>query len=229
MANLNMNLRSESPAFREALLKSERLRVLILLGALGAAFVVRIVRTVIAGGHENLISSAMMGGLLGVFIFYELIHVWAIDDAIDTRRDLGKWVWISSIIVETSLPALLIAFVPAPSIEPMYRPLANPAVLGYFLFISLSILRLDHTLCRISGVVAAISYLGTAAYLGWRPSLTIGTSLLSPEKAVLEFSIAFLIAGFITGMLADEVRHHVEASLKEAEVSYQLKQMEHDL
>jgi hypothetical protein len=81
----------------------------------------------------------------------------------------------------------------------------------------------------LSGVAAAISYLATALYLGWRPSFAVGASLLSPQKAVLEFAIAFFIAGLVTGIVADEVRKYVAASLKEAETEYQLKQIEHDL
>jgi hypothetical protein len=71
--------------------------------------------------------------------------------------------------LETTLPAVAVAFISSSSIDPAYKPLANPAGLGFFLFISLLTLRLDPTLCRISGLTAAVSYLAAAAHLGWRP------------------------------------------------------------
>ena len=44
----------ESGAFRQALLKSERFRILIVLGSLGAVFIVHTIRTVIAPNREDL-------------------------------------------------------------------------------------------------------------------------------------------------------------------------------
>jgi hypothetical protein len=43
----------ESPAFRKAHLRSERLRLLIVLGAIGIAFLLRSVRVLIHSGNEN--------------------------------------------------------------------------------------------------------------------------------------------------------------------------------
>jgi len=46
-------LHDESPAFRQALLKSERLRILVLFFAIGMAFLLRFIRTLIAWNPEN--------------------------------------------------------------------------------------------------------------------------------------------------------------------------------
>jgi hypothetical protein len=46
-------LRAESPAFRLALLKSERLRIHILLAAVGVALLIRLIRTLVAWNSEN--------------------------------------------------------------------------------------------------------------------------------------------------------------------------------
>ena len=51
------NSRDESIAFREALLKSEHLRIRIVLGAIIAAFLLRTIRGItLGGGRENLVS-----------------------------------------------------------------------------------------------------------------------------------------------------------------------------
>jgi len=172
------NVCAESNAFREAQLKSERLRIRIVLGVVGAAILLPVLRTLVVGGHENVSSSLMMCGLLAVFSAYEYFMLHAVNRAIQNGRECGNWVWLSNIILETCLPALAVAFLSSGSIDPIYRPLANPAGLAFFLLISLSTLRLNPWLCRLSGLAAALSYLVASADLGWSPALSPGTSLI---------------------------------------------------
>jgi len=219
----------ESIAFREARLKSERLRIRILLGVVGAAFLLRVLRTAIAGGQENAFSSLLLSGVLAIFSIYEFFMLRAANRAIQSGKEFANRVWLTSVVLETSLPALAVAFLSSGSIEPVYRPLANPAGLAFFLFIILSTLRLNPVLCQLSGVTAALSYLAASAYLGWRPALGIGTSLLSPQKAVFGYAIAFAIGGFVAGMVAGEIRKQVEAALREAETRRHVDRLEHDL
>lgn len=220
---------TESIAFREARLKSERLRICIVLAAFGVVFLLRAMRAAANGGSENLTSLYMAAGLLVLLTAYELAMLRMIDRAIRKRRDFSDSAWLANTILETSLPALAVAFISSTSIDPAYRPLANPAALGFFLFISLSMLRLSPTLCWISGFTAAASYLAAAAYLGWRPSWSGGTSLSSPEKAVPGYAIAFILGGFVAGTIAGEIRKQVEAALREADTRRQLEIVEHDL
>src|SRR5258707_15561726 len=104
---------------------------------------------------------------------------------------------MGNIVVENALPALGIVLTTSSSIAPAYRALAHPSVLVFFLFITLSTLRLNPALCRLSGFVAAASYLGAALFLGWRPSFAGGASLVSPQKAVIDFALEFVIGGVV--------------------------------
>lgn len=219
----------ESSAFQQALLTSERLRILIVLGTIAAAFLLRTIRTVVVAGSENISSWLATFELLGLFAIYESLMLRAVNRAIRRGHDLGNSAWISNIIVETFLPALGLILVSSSAIDVPYRSLANPAVLVFFLFIILSVLRLNPALCRLSGLVAACSYLVAAVYLGWRPSLSETTSLLSPQKAVFGYALVLIIAGFVAGAVASEVRKQVDAALREAEVRRQVESLEHDL
>jgi hypothetical protein len=63
----------ESGAFRQALLKSERLRILIVLGSLGVVFALHTIRTVIVQNPEDLhfwFQSCLVAAL---FVGYELL------------------------------------------------------------------------------------------------------------------------------------------------------------
>jgi serine phosphatase RsbU (regulator of sigma subunit) len=188
----------------------------------------RTLRTV-AGGSENVSSWLITFALLGLFSIYEFGMLKAVNRSIQKGQDLGNSVWVSNIIIETCLPALGLVLISSPSISLAYRPLANPAVLAFFVFIILSVLRLNPALCRLSGLVAASSYLIAAAYLGWRPSFGGATSLVSPQKAVIGYALTLMVAGFVAGVVAGEVRKQVDAALREAETRRQVERLEHDL
>jgi serine phosphatase RsbU (regulator of sigma subunit) len=219
----------ESSAFQQALLRSERLRILIVLGTTAAAFLLRTIRTAVVAGSENASLWLATFGLLGLFAIYESMMLRAVNRAIRKSQDLGNSVWVSNIIVETCLPALGLILISSSAIDVTYRSLANPAVLAFFLFIILSVLRLNPALCRLSGLVAASSYLVAAVYLGWRPSPSEATSLLSPQKAVFSYALVLIVAGFVAGAVAGEVRKQVDAALREAEARGQVERLEHDL
>lgn len=219
----------KSPAFQQALLKSEQLRILVVICALGAAFIVRTLRTGILHSRENLYLWFLTSLFIALVVGYEYLMLRAVSHAIQSGRSVTNIAWISNIIVESCLPAFAIALLSDSSIETAYRPLANPAVLVFFVFIILSTLRLNPIACRLSGLVAAVSYLAAAVYVGWRPSLDAGASLLSPQKAVISYAITLVIAGFVAGAVAGEIRKQVDAALREAEMKRQVERLEHDL
>ncbi len=223
--------RVESGAFRQALLKSERLRILIVLGSLGAVFIVHTIRTVIVRNREDLHLWFLSCLVVALFVGYELLMLDAVKRATRACRDLPIVAWVGSTIVETSLPALGVAFMTSSAADAADRPLVNPAALGFFLFIILSTLRLNPWACRLCGFVAAATYLAAAVHLGWRwrPILGGGLSVLSPERAVVGYAIAFVIGGLVAGAVAREIRKHVNAALREAEVQRKLEQLEHDM
>ena len=229
MENSAQEIHKSSPAFRKALLESERLRLRIIIAAIIAVFVIRILRTALVFSHEGVRSLAVTSLFLAVFLIYELLMLRAVNRSIQGGGDLPRAAWTANIVVETCVPAVALVIFSGGTIEAAYRPLANPAVLFYFVFIILSTLRLDPNVSRLSGIVAAVSYLLAAAYLGWVPRLLGGTSLLTPERAVGGFAIAAVVAGFIAGAVAGEIRKQVEAALREAETKRQVERLHHDL
>src|SRR6516164_6746340 len=159
MAAPTKELRENSPAFRQALLKSERLRIQIVLVAIGATFAIRSLRTALVFSREDFNSWLTASLIIAVFVVYELFMLRAVNRSIQSTAALSHGGWVASIVIETSLPALALVFLSSEAIELAYKPLANPVVLLYFVFIILSTLRLAPPVCRISGIVAAVSYL----------------------------------------------------------------------
>src|SRR5580700_5605193 len=132
-----MEPRAKSAAFRRALLKSEHLRILIVLAVVAFAFLVRTVRTAGDFTPENVKLWVLSTSLLAAFVIYELLMLRAVNRAAKEDRDLSRTAVIANIIVETSLPAFAVAFLTSPAIEDAYKPLANPSILIFFAFIIL--------------------------------------------------------------------------------------------
>ena len=206
------NAHTKSPAFKRALLESERLRIVMVLIVIGCAFVFRTVRLATLYNSENQTLWLQTTALLAVFAAFKFLMLTAVRNDLKTGRELSPFLWISNIIVETSAPAFAIALLPRVGIEAAYRPLANPATLVFGIFIILSTLRLDPKLCRFSGMVASVSYLLAAAYLGWRPFVGGNQSMADPGKLrVFAYAMILFLSGFIAGAVAAEIRKHVDA------------------
>ena len=218
-----------STAFQLARLTSERLRIRILLVVIGVVFLVRSFRTAFYHNSQNVHLWIITGACLAMVVLYEWLMLRAVDRALQSGRTLPGTVWIANIILETSLPAFFIVLFSGSEIERAYRPLANPATLIFFIFIILSTLHLNPAASRLSGLVAAGSYLAAALYVGWTPSFSAAESVMAPDKIVTVYAITLLVAGFVAGAVAGEIKKQAEAALGEAETKRQVERLEHDL
>jgi serine phosphatase RsbU (regulator of sigma subunit) len=215
----------DSIAFRNALLQSESHRILgvaafLLVFAGAVAF-----RIIVFRSHM----SPWGVGVLLLAVAYELLALRVVKGALKTGRNLPSALWVFNIILEMVIPALGIAFFSSPRLAIEYRPLATPWVLAFFPFITLSVLRLNPLTCRIAGTTGTLGFLAAAYYLGWRPSIQNLSQHSATQTAVVFYAAILFASGFIAGMVAAEIRKHVEAALREAETYRQLKQVEHDL
>jgi len=218
----------ESAAFHQAQLQSERLRILGVLSFAAVLAVVTVLRVFV-------IRTASVGTpwvwnlvLACTVAVYELWILRRVDLALKAGQSVPSRYWVISTVLETSIPAFAIAFLASPQIQDVYRPLATPAVLAFFIFIILSTLRLDLWICWLSGVVATLAYLAAALYLGWRPPVP-GVPSSVPRSYVGLNAVTLLFGGIIAGAVARQIRKHVEAALREAETKRKLEAIEHDL
>jgi serine phosphatase RsbU (regulator of sigma subunit) len=218
----------ESAAFYKAQLQSERLRILGVLSFVAIFAVAMLLRVfVIRTASEgtpwawNLVSACTV-------VVYELWMLRRVNLALKVGQRLPSRFWVLSTVLETSIPAFAIAFLASEHIQTVYRPLATPAVLAFFIFIILSTLRLDLWICWLSGVVATLTYIGAALYLGWRPPV-LGVPNPVARTYVSLNAITLLMGGVIAGAVARQIRKHVEAALREAETKRKLEAIQHDL
>jgi serine phosphatase RsbU (regulator of sigma subunit) len=226
---LRSDLHTNSPAFRKALLRSERLRIYILLGSLLVILLSRILRTIFVWTPENRQLLLMLGVFVAVVMAYEILILRKVKRAENSSYDLRRRSWLLNIVAEACLPAFALVLLVNKTVDPAYRPLINPVFLLYFLLIILSTLRLYPWASWFSGLLAAASYLAAAWILGWRPVFGGSESLASPSNLVWTYAFSLLLAGVVAGIVAREVRKQVEAALREAESRRELERLEHDL
>lgn len=220
----------ESPAFRQALLKSERLRISILLVAVGIAILVRFIRTLVAWNPENAVALLWLLLFTGVLVAVDVIVLHMIRAAIASGKSLSHPVWLLNILLETCFPAVLIAYMSSPALPPEYRALVNPSFLFYFLLISLSTLRLKPSISFLCGIGSVVTYLFAADYHGWSPRwILANASLFAPQKLVSAYAIAILVAALAAALVAREFRSQVEAALREADARRKVEHLQHDL
>jgi serine phosphatase RsbU (regulator of sigma subunit) len=222
-------LYADSPAFRKALLRSERLRIYILLGSLLAILLTRVIRTIFVWTPGNRQLLWMFAVFVAVVMGYEIFVLGKIKRAERNSRDLRARTWLVNIVAEACLPAFGLVLFANQNVDFAFRPLINPFFMLYFLLIILSTLRLYPWASWFSGLLAAVSYLAAAWKLGWRPVFSATESVVSPASLVWTYAFGLLVAGLAAGMVAGEVRKQVEAALREAESRRNLERLEHDL
>ena len=132
----------KSPAFQIAALQSERLRIFSLFGFIGIFVAVTLVRVFLTRTASLTTPWAWNLALASAVIAYEGWMLRTVNLALSAERGLPGWVWVLSTVLETSIPALAIAFLTSPQVEVAYRPLASPAILVFFILIIISTLRL---------------------------------------------------------------------------------------
>jgi serine phosphatase RsbU (regulator of sigma subunit) len=219
------DLHADSLAFRKALLQSERRRiygVTAFLLIFAAAIAIRIL---VFGSHMS--RSGVL--VLLLVVAYELWTLSVVTKALKGERSLPGALLVFNITLEIVVFTMGVAFFSSPKLAPEYRPIATMWVPALFPLIMLSVLRLNPRVSQIAGAVAAAGYLASAYYLGWRPSLENLSQHPVTQTTVLFYGAILLTSGFVAGMVSGEIRKYVQATLHEAEMQRQLKEVEHDL
>jgi len=223
------SLQVETPAFEREQLRSERLRIMVVIAAVLALLLLQAVRMLVLHAQEDRTHLGAQAILVLLLVFYELFALRSIKRALESRSAVSRFVWLSPIVLESAIPSLGIAMLTSSVIAAAYRPLANPVVLTFFFFIILSVLRLSPSASLLSGFMAAVSFLCASYYLGWRPQLHSHASIQSPERAVITYAFVLLLSGAIAGAVAREVQKYVAAALREAETKRRAERLQHDM
>jgi len=195
-------------------LKSDRLRVTILIGAIvSALLLVLILVPIFFNDFQTAFHGNFRRFLLAVFIIfganlcYLFFERMAIDRLIRKRQKPFTALKYLSSFVETSIPTAGM-IVGAMFLGPIYT-LFTPAAFIYPLFISLSALRLNVRLCIFTGAVAGVEYMLLALYL-IQSSSNVGVEpILSGVPHHLFKGFLLVLTGVVTGLVTRQIRKRI--------------------
>jgi adenylate cyclase len=203
------------------IIHSERMRMAILAGLLGALLVFyglgyalfrndyRLLRFLTPAAFFYIIA------VIALLLCYELSIRHLIGRWLRQGRSVPGALRYLNAFVETSVPSILILLV-SREIDPLYV-LQSPLGLLYAVFIVLSTLRLDFRLCIFTGLVAAAEYLALSiAYIGGGASAAPGTPFEAPPFYVAKGAM-LLLAGLAAGFVANQLKRRVSNAFRAQE------------
>ncbi len=206
----------DSKALRQAALRSDRTRIIAILIVLSLLFVFTVVRRLVFEGLDGAPRLAIVAAFFAAMIAYEVATLRRVTRALKEGTEPGPARWISNVVVESLFPTIGLGVLIAMGMTGPYAALVAPVVLVYFLFISLSTLRLSPVLSRLSGLCSAGGYLAVVIYVFAQyptPELVAG---MHPIEFYVGNIVVILVAGLVAGEVARQIRGHVSVALREA-------------
>ncbi|HLO00531.1 MAG TPA: adenylate/guanylate cyclase domain-containing protein, partial [Pyrinomonadaceae bacterium] len=210
-ANLLTAFESE---FALEVLKSDRLRVTILIGVIMSAVVV--VATLAALSLDQF-KRAFHGNFSGFLLTFAavagstlmclLIERALIDRMIRKKRDVSRSLQYLSAFIETSIPTAGM-IVGSAFLGPVYT-LFTPAAFVYPIFIVLSALRLDLRLCIFTGAIAGFGYAFLAlVFINEASGSGIEPILLGAPHHLFKGFLLFA-TGVVTGLVTLQIKKRI--------------------
>ncbi len=218
----------QSEAFKSAALRSERIRIIGMMAVPAVMLLLLLVRALVSpsGAETQLLQRGAV--LLLCLTAYEYLMYLVVNRVIRAEQTLPSWTWVLNLFIETLVPTIGLLLITNSAFMGPYRALVAPACLFYFVFIILSTLRLNPSLCRLTGLFSAGGYLAVMAYTYSQYPAGPGSSGF-PIQIYLTYAALILLGGFAAGAVTVQIRTHVAAALREAETRRQLERIEHDL
>jgi serine phosphatase RsbU (regulator of sigma subunit) len=206
----------DSKAFRQAVLRSDRTRIIAILIVLGLLFVFTVARRIVVEGIDGTRGLPIFASFFAAMVAYEAVSLQRVTRALREGTEPGPARWIGNVVVEALFPAIGLGVLIATGMTRPYAALVAPVVLTSFLFVSLSTLRLSPFLSRLSGLSSAAGYTAMVIYVFARyPAPEVGGET-HPAEFYIGNVVVILVAGLVAGAVSRQIRGHVSATLREA-------------
>ncbi|HEX7334216.1 MAG TPA: PP2C family protein-serine/threonine phosphatase [Pyrinomonadaceae bacterium] len=216
----------QSRAFERASLKSESYRVIALLCVLAGLTIWVLIRGLVTQNYLLLLGQLI---ILAFVISHESVMLRHIKTALRDDEAVVPELWVFNVFIESQLPTLALFVLLLAQWMTPFKVLVTPAIAIYFLFITLSTLRLRPSLTLITGILSSLGYLFATFYVELRYGDSTPPADRFPFAVYMVYAALILIAGIIAAVVARQIRGYVRAALREAKLESELKQINHDL
>ncbi|TFH42248.1 MAG: hypothetical protein E4G96_03835, partial [Chrysiogenales bacterium] len=210
--------------FSVELLKSERIRCLMLIGIFAATsawffvlylFIPGIMPENAFRPYYGVPITLWVCVILIASALYELLFYILIGILIKNNLRLPTPPRLANAFIETSIPTILIFF--AAHTLYSHEALLLPTSYLYFVFIALSALRLSFLISLYTGLIASVEYIMLALYLIPAQVEAVHDGVLFAPGIHLAKGLLLLLSGIITGFAAHQIRLRVGRSIKATE------------
>ncbi len=116
-----------SEAFKQAALRSERIRIIGLLGGVVAVLAVVLFRALLFGSSEEIRYLPGILVLLVCLMAYESLVLVLVNRLIQSERDLPSWASLLNLFIETLFPTIGLLLLTQSAFLGPYRALVAPA------------------------------------------------------------------------------------------------------
>ena len=216
----------KSKAFERASLKSESYRVIALLCVLIAVTLFVVARGIAMQSYLLLAAQAVV---LVFVIAHEGVMLHAIRTAIRDDTDVLPELWVFNVLIESQIPTVALFVLLLTQWTTAYQVLVAPTVAFYFLFITLSTLRLRPSLTFVTGLLSALGYLFVSFFVQLRFAGPQPPAGAFPFRVYVAYAALIFAGGVIAALVASQIRGYVRAALREAKLEAELSQINHDL
>ncbi len=218
-----------SHAFHVAEMRSEQARIKAVLSFCISLFILMLIRGVMALAAGVRGEAWPFVVLLGALTAYELIWRRFVARHLERGFEISSSAWTTNLTVECLFPtAALVLQFHTPSLGPE-RALTSPVVMIYCVIILLSTLHLNPGMSRLGGVICAGGYVGAVIYAHLVFS-NVGAGARTLHYAVVTGCAGLLlVTGAAAAAVAQQIRVHVLAAVREAEARAKLAEMEREL
>lgn len=157
--------------------------------------------------------------LLLIMLYYSIVR-WFYKRAYNSSRTVPNAVRYISLFIEMSIPTLIL-YATVHS-HPVIYVLISPRLLLYYLFINLSALTLNRSLCIFAGFVAAVEYSALSFYIYFQYQTTDLAHFhylsLAQEHAItsliLNRSGLFFLGGCVTAFITQQIKKRLFAAFE---------------
>ena len=196
------------------LLRSEKLRVttigvLLIFGL--ALFLFQSMRpgSPIPDDKKDLLFIPAIILVLGILVefFFRIL----INRIFKNRSRYPAWLQFLNLLVEISIPSSIVFW--NMNVNGNFLGLGGAGANGYFVFIFLSVMRLEWKLCLTAGILAAFQYGGLIYYGIWDQPDAFPLIVSSNPIYLYGRSITMIIAGLVVTFVATQLRTRIEDAI----------------
>lgn len=199
--------------FALAILASERIRstILCVIFTIGLVLVI-LLPLINPFEYEKIFKvpefTTWLLGLFGFGAVYEFMVRNVLTRLIKARRAVPEFARYGNAVLEVSIITIALIAATQAFATPVYA-LLSPAVLGYFLLIVLSTLRLDLKLCIFTGFVAALEHTLLAFWCIEQSRGVVTEPIIISLAGYISKGMVMLVGGGVAGFVALQIKQRV--------------------